>query len=91
MTCFVADDGAGAGDRLGNGGTAVARFMTPLRAYLQYRSRKRVAARFAAVDLHTLEDIGLLRTHFTAACVSGDNDNNPDAVARAFCGCTLQH
>lgn len=56
--------------------------MAPLRAYLRSRSRKRASAQFGAVDLHTLEDIGLLRTHITAACVSEDNDNDPNAVAR---------
>lgn len=84
MTCFVAGDDAGAGDRSGNGGTTGVRFMAPFRAYLQSRLRKRASAQFAAVDLHTLEDIGLLRTHVTAACVGGDNDNSPVAVVRAL-------
>ncbi len=97
MTCFVAGDGPGAGNTLRNG-TARARFIAalclavgtacaPLRAYLRSRLRKRVSAQFSAVDLHTLEDIGLLRTHLTAICVSEDNDNNPDAVVRPRSSC----
>jgi hypothetical protein len=38
------------------------------------------------VDLHTLEDMGLLRTHVTAACVAEDNDNDPHAAVRAISG-----
>ena len=100
MTCFVAGDGPGAQNRLRNGGTAGGRFMAalclaartayaPLRAYLRARSRRRAFAQFAAVDLHTLEDIGLLRTHVTAAWASEDNDNNPYAVARPLSSCTF--
>ena len=82
MTCFVAGDDSRPRIRLGIGGTAGSRFGAALRAYLRSRSRKRASAQFGAVDLHTLKDIGLLRTHIAAACVSEDNDNDRDAVAR---------
>lgn len=86
MTCFVAGDDTRAENRLGNGGTAGTRLVAPLRAYLRARSRKRASAQFAAVDLHTLEDMGLLRTHVTAACVTEDNDNDPHSAVRALSG-----
>ena len=91
MTRFVAGGDPGARNRFGNRGTAGGRFMValrlaasaasaPLRAYLRSRSRRRALENFGAVDMHTLEDIGLLRTHLAALSVSEDNDNNPHAV-----------
>lgn len=81
MTCFVAGDESRPRFKRGNGGSAASRFKAVLWAYGRPRARKRVAARFAALDLRTLEDIGLLRTHITAACVSEVNDNDPGAAA----------
>ena len=96
MTCFSSDYHS-VGNRLGNTRSAAARLKAafrlaagllsgPLRAYLRSRSQKRAVAQFAAVDMHTLEDIGLLRTHLAALSVSEDNDNNPSA-ASPVAGC----
>lgn len=94
----------GFGNSMENNKTAVARLLAgvcaaiwaagaPLRGYLRARSRMRAAVQFDAVDLHTLEDIGLLRTHLTAAWVSEDNDNrrNPPSVVRGPAQCSPGH
>ncbi len=93
MARFVAGGDPGARNRFGSRGTAGGRFgsalrlaarsaSAPLRAYARSRSRRRALDNFGAVDMHTLEDIGLLRTHLAALIVSEDNDNNPHAVVR---------
>lgn len=90
MTRFVAGGDPRARNSFRNRGTAGARLgsalrlaartaSAPLRAYLRSRSRRRALDNFGAVDMHTLEDIGLLRMHLAALSVSEDNDNNPHA------------
>ncbi len=58
----------------------------PLRAYVRSRSQARAAGYFAGVNMHTLEDIGLLPTHLVAVCANGDNDNDPAAGSVIDCG-----
>ena len=58
----------------------------PLRAYARSRSQARAFENFSGVNMHTLEDIGLLPTHLVAVCANGDNDNNPAAGSVIDCG-----
>ena len=95
MTRFVAGGDPRSRNKLRNSGPAGTRILTalrlvartasaPLRAYLRLRLRRRVVENFGSVDMHTLEDIGLLRMHLAALSVSEDNDNQPDAVEQTL-------